>query len=125
VRSQNCYSRKARAVVGWRRWGCGTEPTSSPHGSCSLSNDPARGSSSTADNQFLVPVLPQQAAESSGESPPTWSRRQRSLTSTYSRGTLVRDMSLAALAIEHSCELATTNRDYARFAGLRWRHPLG
>ena len=30
----------------------------------------------------------------------------------------------AALAIESGCEFVTTDRDYARFPGLRWRHPL-
>lgn len=40
-------------------------------------------------------------------------------------GPLVSDAYLAALAIEHGCELITTDSDFARFAGLRWRHPLG
>jgi toxin-antitoxin system PIN domain toxin len=40
------------------------------------------------------------------------------------RGALVADAYLAALAIEHGCELVTTDSDYARFPGLRWRHPL-
>ena len=31
---------------------------------------------------------------------------------------------LAALAIESGCEFVTTDRDFARFPGLRWRHPL-
>ncbi len=34
------------------------------------------------------------------------------------------DAYLAALAIEHGCELVTTDSDFARFQGLRWRHPL-
>jgi toxin-antitoxin system PIN domain toxin len=37
---------------------------------------------------------------------------------------LVPDAYLAALAIEHGCEWVTTDRDFARFPGLRWRHPL-
>lgn len=41
------------------------------------------------------------------------------------RGNLVPDAYLAALAIESGCEWITTDRDYARFPGLRWRHPLG
>lgn len=41
------------------------------------------------------------------------------------QGALVTDAYLAALAIEHGCELITTDSDFARFAGLRWRHPLG
>ena len=40
------------------------------------------------------------------------------------RGPLVADAYLAALAIEHGCELVTTDGDFARFPGLRWRHPL-
>jgi hypothetical protein len=40
------------------------------------------------------------------------------------RGPLVSDAYLAALAIEHGCELVTTDGDFARFPGLRWRHPL-
>ena len=39
-------------------------------------------------------------------------------------GPLVTDAYLAALAIEHGCELITTDSDFARFKGLRWRHPL-
>ncbi len=40
------------------------------------------------------------------------------------RGNLVPDAWLAALAIESGCEFVTTDRDYARFTGLRWRHPV-
>jgi uncharacterized protein len=40
------------------------------------------------------------------------------------RGPLVSDAYIAALAIEHGCELVTTDGDFARFPGLRWRHPL-
>lgn len=39
-------------------------------------------------------------------------------------GNLISDAYLAALVIEHGCELITTDRDFARFPGLRWRHPL-
>jgi len=40
------------------------------------------------------------------------------------RGNLVTDAYLAALAIEHDCDWISTDRDFARFPGLRWRHPL-
>jgi predicted nucleic acid-binding protein len=40
-------------------------------------------------------------------------------------GYLVTDAYLAALTIEHGCELITTDSDFACFQGLRWRHPLG
>ena len=39
-------------------------------------------------------------------------------------GPLVTDAYLAALAIEHGCELMTTDSDFARFPGLRLGHPL-
>jgi toxin-antitoxin system PIN domain toxin len=39
-------------------------------------------------------------------------------------GNLVQDAWLAALAIESGCEWITTDRDYARFPGLRWRAPF-
>ena len=36
----------------------------------------------------------------------------------------MQDAWLAALAIESGCEWVTTDRDYARFPGLRWREPF-
>jgi len=41
------------------------------------------------------------------------------------KGNLVPDAYLAALAIESGSEWVTTDRDFSRFPGLRWRHPLG
>ena len=38
-------------------------------------------------------------------------------------GNLIPDAWFAALAIESGCEWITTDRDYARFEGLRWRLP--
>ena len=43
---------------------------------------------------------------------------------TGARGNLVVNAYLAALAIESGSEWITTDRDYAKFPGLRWRHPL-
>lgn len=40
------------------------------------------------------------------------------------KGNLVPDAYLAALAIESGCEWISTDRDFSRFKGLRWRHPL-
>ena len=40
------------------------------------------------------------------------------------RGNLVQDAYLAALALEHGCRWITTDRDFARFPRLVWRHPL-
>jgi len=46
------------------------------------------------------------------------------LGSAQARGPLVMDAHLAALAIEHGALLATTDRDFARFEGLRSENPL-
>ncbi|MEK7270556.1 MAG: PIN domain-containing protein, partial [Planctomycetota bacterium] len=40
------------------------------------------------------------------------------------KGNLIADAYLAALAIETGSEWITTDRDFARFPGLKWRHPL-
>ena len=43
---------------------------------------------------------------------------------TQARGSIVADAQHAALAIEHGCEWISFDRDFSRFPGLRWRHPL-
>jgi uncharacterized protein len=40
------------------------------------------------------------------------------------RGNLIPDAFLAAMAIESGFTWITTDRDYSRFSGLDWRHPL-
>ena len=44
--------------------------------------------------------------------------------SSAAKGNLVPDAYLAAIAIESGSEWVTTDRDYSRFDGLRWRHPF-
>lgn len=46
------------------------------------------------------------------------------MSSAQARGPLVMDAHLAALALEHGAVLATTDRDFARFEGLRTVNPL-
>lgn len=53
-----------------------------------------------------------------------WEIFQRLCQEVSARGNLIADAYLAALAIETGAEWITTDRDYARFSGLRWRHPL-
>jgi hypothetical protein len=53
-----------------------------------------------------------------------WDIFQRLCQEVNANGTLIADAYLAALAIECAAERITTDRDYARFPGLRWRHPL-
>ena len=53
-----------------------------------------------------------------------WSIVEKLCVSTSAKGNLVPDAYLAALAIEQGAELISADRDFARFSGLRWRHPL-
>jgi uncharacterized protein len=53
-----------------------------------------------------------------------WDRFTSLVAASRAKGNLVADAYLAALAIESGNEWITTDRDYARFPGLRWRHPL-
>lgn len=53
-----------------------------------------------------------------------WEIFSRLCQAVEAKGNLVPDAYLAALAIESGSEWITTDRDFARFPGLRWRHPL-
>jgi uncharacterized protein len=56
--------------------------------------------------------------------PASWDVFARLCRAARARGKLIADAYHAALAIEHGCELVTADGDFARFAGLRHRHPL-
>jgi hypothetical protein len=53
-----------------------------------------------------------------------WQILRDLMTEGQARGPLIMDAHLAALAIEHGALLATTDRDFARFPGLRFFNPL-
>jgi toxin-antitoxin system PIN domain toxin len=53
-----------------------------------------------------------------------WELFLRMCREGQAKGNLVSDAWFAALAIESGSTWITTDRDYARFPGLRWRHPL-
>jgi toxin-antitoxin system PIN domain toxin len=46
-------------------------------------------------------------------------------TAGQARGPMMMDAHLAALALEHGATLATTDRDFRRFTGLRVVDPMG
>jgi len=71
--------------------------------------------SAVRDQPHCVPVSP---------GPRHWDLFLHLGRAVGARGNLVPDAYLAALAIEAGCEWITTDRDFARFPGLRWRHPL-
>lgn len=56
--------------------------------------------------------------------PRHWPIFRRLCAESGAKGPLIPDAFFAALAIESGCEWITADRDYARFKGLRWRHPL-
>jgi len=56
--------------------------------------------------------------------PRHWEIFERLCRAAGAKGNIVADAYLAALAIESGCEWVTTDRDYSRFPGLRWRHPF-
>ena len=53
-----------------------------------------------------------------------WAIFERLCRDCDARGNRVPDAYFAAMAIESGCKWITTDRDYSRFVGLRWRHPL-
>jgi hypothetical protein len=53
-----------------------------------------------------------------------WRFFQQVLRTGNATGNLVTDAHLAAVALEHNCELCSTDSDFARFPGLKWRNPL-
>lgn len=53
-----------------------------------------------------------------------WTIFQNLCRQANARGKLVADAWYAALAMEHDCTWISTDADFARFPGLRWRHPL-
>ena len=54
-----------------------------------------------------------------------WTIFQQMLVRGKATANLVTDAHLAALAIEHGCELNSTDADFSRFPDLKWKNPLG
>lgn len=53
-----------------------------------------------------------------------WRLLQVAILDGHVRGPMITDAQLAALTLEHGGILHTTDRDFSRFPGLRWRNPL-
>ncbi|MBM3852690.1 MAG: type II toxin-antitoxin system VapC family toxin [Verrucomicrobia bacterium] len=53
-----------------------------------------------------------------------WPIFQRMLRGGHATANLVSDAHLAALAVEHNCLLCSTDADFDRFPGLKWRNPI-
>ena len=74
---------------------------------------------------FATALRSQPNAVNINPGPRHWEIFERLCVATDAKGNLVADAYLAALAIESGSEWITTDRDFTRFPGLRWRHPLG
>ena len=53
-----------------------------------------------------------------------WNQLRPTILEGQASGALLTDAQLAALVIESGGTLYTTDRDFARFPGLRWMNPL-
>jgi toxin-antitoxin system PIN domain toxin len=53
-----------------------------------------------------------------------WPLLRRTILEGQATGALISDAQLASLTIEFGGVLHTTDRDFARFPGLRWTNPL-
>lgn len=54
-----------------------------------------------------------------------WSILQRMLHDGNATANLASDAHLAALAVEHNCDLYSTDADFSRFPELNWHNPVG
>lgn len=53
-----------------------------------------------------------------------WPIFRKMLLEGQARGPMTADAQLAALTVEYGGTLYTTDRDFSRFPGLRWKNPL-
>jgi len=84
----------------------------------------ARPSSQSETFAFCSTLLEQPNATIVVPGERHWTTFEALCHQSKASGNLVQDAWFAALAIEAGCEWITTDRDYARFPGLRWRPPF-
>lgn len=84
----------------------------------------ARPSPLAAAMQFADALLALPGCRLLRPGPRYWEILRQICQGADARGNLIADAGHAALAIENNCVWITADRDFARFPGLRWRHPL-
>jgi toxin-antitoxin system PIN domain toxin len=102
-------------------------PWQTIHGFLRISTDNRISGSQVPMERALALVeqwmnLPNVRVLSPGES--HWSLLRTMLLEGQVRGPMATDAQLAALTIEYGGVLNTSDRDFARFPGLRWVNPL-
>ncbi len=73
---------------------------------------------------FVDGLLARSTCVSVAAGPRHWSILRRLLVEGDARGNLVPDAHLGAIAIENGATVATRDRGFARFPGVRWFDPL-
>ena len=89
-------------------------------------NDRIFRSPSSIDNvfEFIAELVGRPTARIVGPGPDHMTIFERLCRDARATGKLVADAQHAAIAIEHGCTMVSTDSDFDRFPGLRWRHPL-
>ena len=73
---------------------------------------------------FTDALLANERCRTVAPTPSHWALFSRLCREGGAHGNLVSDAWFAALAIENGCTWVTADRDFARFPGLTWQHPL-
>lgn len=73
---------------------------------------------------FVDGLLAQPNCTVVGSGPLHWDILRDTLLAADARGNLVPDANLAAIAAEYGFTIVTRDRDFARFANVRWIDPL-
>ncbi|MCY4602121.1 MAG: type II toxin-antitoxin system VapC family toxin [Acidobacteria bacterium] len=73
---------------------------------------------------FIAELVGRPTARIVGPGPDHMTIFERLCRDAGATGKLVADAQHAAIAIEHGCTMVSTDADFDRFPGLRWRHPL-
>ena len=73
---------------------------------------------------FISELVARPTARVVGPGPDHMTIFERLCRDSGAKGKLVADAQHAAIAIEHGCTMVSTDSDFDRFPGLRWRHPL-
>ena len=83
--------------------------------------------SSTLDQSFgfVTALVERPTARIVGPGPDHLDIFERLCRASGATGTLIADAQHAAVAVEHGCTIVSTDSDFSRFPGLRWKHPLG
>lgn len=73
---------------------------------------------------FVTCLVERPAARIIGPGPDHMAIFDRLCRSSGATGKLVADAQHAAVALEHGCTMVSSDKDFARFPGLEWLHPL-